>query len=147
MSIFCTECGAVLNKSANCQAIFESLLALEFTDPTYGEVHFLTAACFMIQHWRYSNEALAWIQTKLKEYLENEMTNEQLRKLAIEDVRNIARTWKVLRPTESPPLPKIKWQMTITDVASKYGDAESYRALIRQWALLTMRQMTTSGAP
>ncbi|QYR19267.1 hypothetical protein KZ483_15075 [Paenibacillus sp. sptzw28] len=29
------------------------MLALEFSDPGYGRVHFLTVACFIIQHNRY----------------------------------------------------------------------------------------------
>jgi hypothetical protein len=66
----CSECGAVLQDESSCQEIFDSFLALEFEDPAYGEVHFLTVACFMIQHQRYSDEALAWIAQSLRAYLE-----------------------------------------------------------------------------
>jgi hypothetical protein len=45
----CPECGSRLNDGITCQSILESFLALEFSDPAYGAVHFLTASCFMIQ--------------------------------------------------------------------------------------------------
>jgi hypothetical protein len=56
----CAECGAVLPEGETCQTIFESFMALEFSDLAYGEVHFLTVACYMIQHGRYGDEVLAW---------------------------------------------------------------------------------------
>ncbi len=47
MSERCTECGAVLPEGSTCQTIFDEFLILEYTNPVYGQVHFLTVACFI----------------------------------------------------------------------------------------------------
>ncbi len=58
MPTICPVCGAVLPEGSTCQSIFDEFLNLEYTDPAYGQVHYLTVTCFMIQHERYSDEAL-----------------------------------------------------------------------------------------
>lgn len=58
----CPECGATWLEDSTCQSVFDEFLVLEYSDPAYGEVHFLTVVCFMIQHGRYSDEALVWIR-------------------------------------------------------------------------------------
>jgi hypothetical protein len=141
MSKICPECGAVLSEEDTCQSIFESFLVLEFTDPGYGEVHFLTVACYMIQHGRYSDAGLVWIQGMLRAYLEGEMTNDQLRQLARKDTDNRDRTWKVNRAANAAPLPKIDWTMTIADVAEHYADPQSYQQAVRDWGRATLKQM------
>ncbi len=141
MADTCPECGAVLGESGSCQDIFDEFLVLEFTDPGYGEVHFLTVACFMIQHGRYSNEGLVWIDQTLRAYLEEGLTHAQLRRLAAKDTSSGTRTWKVTRAADAPPQPKIGWSMTIADVASRYQDAESYCELIKAWGRRTLQEM------
>ncbi len=137
----CLECGAILSEETSCQEIFDQFLVLEFSDPAYGAVHFLTVACFMIQHGRYSDEGLAWIAEKLRDYLEKGVSAEQIRRQAAWDAGPSRRSWKVMRPASAPPLPKIAWSMTIADVARQYRDAESYCKLIRQWAKATVGEM------
>lgn len=137
----CPECRAVFKEDLSCQSIFDQFLVLEFTDPGYGEVHFLTVACYMIQHGRYSNEALAWIQQKLSDYLEKGLTAGQIRTQAVAETGPQARNWKVTRQAEDPPQRKIDWSMTIADVASKYQDAASYCKLVTQWARTTLQEM------
>ncbi len=137
----CPECGAALTGYADCQAIFESFLELEFTDPDYGQVHMLTVACFMIQHGRYGDEALKWIERQLRAYLEEGLPVEQIRKQGARQTGQAERTWKVTRQPEAPLLPKIAWSMTIADVAANYRDAGSYCELVRQWARVTLREM------
>src|SRR5512138_3523416 len=83
----CPECGALLADGSSCQALFESLLALEFTDPGYGQVHMLTVACFMIQHGRYSDEALTWIEKNLRAFLEEGQPAQQIRRQAQKETR------------------------------------------------------------
>ena len=141
MQNICPECGAILSEGSSCQTIFDSFLILEFTDPAYGEVHMLTVACFMIQHGRYSDEALNWIEEKLRATLEGGITAEQIRRQASKETGQEKRTWKVTRRTGDSPLRKIAWSMTIADVASKYHDAESYRDCINQWARRTLLEM------
>jgi hypothetical protein len=137
----CPECGAVYREETTCQEIYEAFLVLEFTDAGYGAVHFLTVACFMIQHGRYSDEGMAWIAEKLRKHLEEDVPVEEIRRQASEEADQARRSWKVARPPGAPPLPKIAWSMTIADVAGKYTDAEEYRDLIREWARVTLREM------
>jgi hypothetical protein len=141
MSEQCAECGAVLPSGSTCQTIFDEFLSLEYTNPAYGQVHFLTVACFMIQHGRYSDEGLVWIQSTLRTYLEQQLTDQQLRQLAAKGTDGATRTWKVTRQPDAPPLPKVAWSMTITDVAQHMQDAESYCEQVRQWARTTLQQM------
>lgn len=137
----CPECGAILAEDTDCQAVFDSFLALEFTDPGYAEVHMLTVACFMIQHGRYSDEGLAWIEQQLKAHLEEGTPVTEIRRQAAKETGQGARTWRVNRRPGAAPLPKIAWSMTIADVASNYRDTKSYCALVRQWADATLREM------
>jgi hypothetical protein len=137
----CGECGARAGAGKSCQAIFDEFLALEFSDPSYGAVHFLTVACFMVQHGRYSDEGLKWIRGMLRRYFDEALSAEQLRELAGKDTSSAQRTWKVGRAPGAPPAPRIAWRMTIQDVAAQQRDAESYRRLVRQWARETLSQM------
>jgi len=137
----CSECGALLSEGRDCQAIFDSFLAREFTDPAYGEVHMLTVACFMIQHGRYSDEGLAWIERKLRAYLEQGVPAAEIRRQAASETGRDGRAWKVTRQPGTPPLPGIAWSMTIADVAPHESDPASYRRAVRQWAATTLREM------
>lgn len=137
----CPECGASLRDGRTCQEIFDSFLVLEFEDPAYGAVHFFTVACFYIQHNRYSDEGLRWINATLRESLADSSNLDNLYRRAQTSAQNTSRRWKVNRVPGAPKLPQIDWQMTIGDVASQYQDAASYCALIRQWAETVLRQM------
>ena len=141
MQILCPECGAVLNEGNSCQSIFETLLALEFTDPGYGEVHMLTVACFMIQHGRYSDAALAWIEQKLRDVVEGVPAG-YIRRQASKEAGSGSRAWKVTRQPGDRRLPRVAWSMTISDVAANYQDAQSYCRLVKQWARVTLDEMS-----
>ncbi len=137
----CPECGAVLAEDVSCQSIFDSFLALEYTDPEYGQVHMLTVACFMIQHGRYSDEALAWIERKLRANLEG-IPAEQIRRQAAKETAQGAHTWRVTRQPDKPQM-QVDWSMTIGDIAANYHDAGSFRELVKRWAEVTLREMQT----
>jgi hypothetical protein len=143
MSKRCTECGAVLSEGSTCQTIFEECLDLEYTNPAYGQVHFFTVACFMIQHGRYSDEALTWIQSMLRAALDDQLTAQQLRQRAAQRMNDATRTWKVTRQADAPPLPKIAWSTTIADVTQSIGDPEQYCEHVKRWALATLQQMAS----
>lgn len=139
--IRCKDCGAVSEDDRDCETVFRDFLVLEFTDPKYGAVHLLTVACFMIQHRKYSHEALIWIERRLREYLEEGNTAEQIGRQALREVRPDKRSWKVTRRPEDPEQEIIRWTMTISDVAQRFHSPESYRELIVQWAETTLRDM------
>lgn len=141
MTSACPECGAQLEDATTCQSIFDSFLALEFSDPAYGEVHFVTVACFMIQHGRYSDSALAWIQPKLHAYLEDGLPVSELRRQAADETNDPQRGWKVLRSAQDRPLAKVAWRVTIADVAAHVADAADYCTWVRRWGTSTLQQM------
>ncbi len=141
MSERCLECGAVLSAGNTCQMIFEECLHLEYTNAAYGQVHFLTVACFMIQHRRYSDEAFIWIASMLRAYLDGQFTAQQLRHRAAGGMSNADRAWKVLRQADARPLPKVAWSLTMADVAQHMQDPERYCEAVKRWAQTTLQQM------
>jgi hypothetical protein len=141
MANVCLECGAIHTGDGSCQAIFDNFLALEFSEPGFGEVHLLTVACFMIQHGRYSDEALIWIEQQLRANLEGGVSAEQIRRRAAQHTDLQTRVWKVTRRPGAPSQAHIAWSMTIADVAAHYQDAATYRDLVSQWARATLREM------
>jgi hypothetical protein len=116
-------------------------MALEFSDPAYGAVHFLTVACFMIQHRRYSDEALAQIQIALRAYLNLGVRGDELRQRVGHALGQTKRTWKVLRQPDAPPLPEVAWDIAIADVKQSAHDAARYREHVTRWARRTLEQM------
>jgi len=141
MPIVCPECGAVWNDDLTCQSVFDEFLVLEFSDPEYGAVHLLTVACYMIQHRKYSDEGLIWIEQKLRDYLDKGFSTEQIRRQAKNETDPSRRTWKVTRRPGDPPQKSVAWSMTIMDIASKAQNAGSYREWVKQWAQTTLREM------
>lgn len=144
----CPDCGARWGDAGNCEEVFGSFLVQDYTDPGYGEVHALTVATYMVQHRRYSDEGLRWIAKQLNAVLYDGISNAELREIARVDARRAeksgqsGRTWKISRPAGAPELPPIAWSMTIADVAALAHDAASYRAAVRGWAAVTLREMT-----
>jgi hypothetical protein len=141
MASLCPECGAVFNEDGNCQAIFDSMLVLEFSDPGYGAVHFLTVACFMIQHGRYSDEGFTWIEQKLRANLEEGITADEIRRQAGKDADQSKRNWKVTRQPGARPLPKIAWSITIADAVAHKQDSQIYCEWVKKWAGATLLEM------
>ena len=140
----CPVCGATLGETAGCEEIFGELMALEYADPAYWEVHALTVATYMVQHGKYSDEALAWVLRQMRAMLEDGLTGEQLRKIAAHEISKPSRGWKVTRRPGETPLPRIAWEMTIADVAQHTEEAADYRETVRSWARATLRQQPPS---
>ena len=141
MRAACPECGCALSEETSCQEIFESFLALEFSSPAYGEVHMLTVACFMTQHGRYSDAALAWISENLRAHLQEGLTPAQIRQQIAQNPAQARRDWRITRAPDEARQAHIAWSMSIGDVALNYQDAASYRAQIRQWAATVLADM------
>jgi len=137
----CPECGAQLEDGITCQLIFDSFLALEFSELAYGEVHFVTVTIFMIQHGRYSDAVLTWIQSALRAYLEEGLPVSELRRQAALETNSQERGWKVLRAAQDRPLSKVDWEVTITDVAAHTADPVDYCAWVKKWGMATLHQM------
>lgn len=137
----CPVCGAIYQNNLTCESVFNEFLALEFSDAEYGAVHFLTVACYNIQHVLYSDAALIWIEQQLRDMLESGISPEQIRRRAASQTRPRQREWNITRRVGDAPQTKIAWSMSIIDVALWYQDAESYRSLVKQWARKTLDEM------
>lgn len=144
MSKRCLQCGAELLDEKTCQMIHEELLQYEVHQSIPHSIHFLHVTCFLIQHERYSDEALVWAQSMLRTHLDEHLTEAQLlRTLRFEGrPQTPSRTWKFSRAADAPPLPKITWPFTIVDVAHCLENREVYSAQVKQWARTTLQQMS-----
>ena len=126
----CPECGAPDNL---CQTRFDEFLALEFTDASYGAVHHLTVAAYMVQHsskmtpegWKYERDLL-------REFLVEKKTPATIRKQIKDTVDSGKRTFKFKSKTGVPVIDKTTWNKTILDVNSENADV--YCADIIAWA-------------
>ncbi len=147
MSEQCPQCGAPLLAGSTCQTIHEELLSFESLNAVPHSIHFLHVTSFLVQHERYSDEALVWAKSMLHAHLDETMTEQQLLeqlRTAGKDRGSHVRTWKFNRAPDAPPLPKIRWSMTIVDVTRQMeNDAERYGELIKQWAQATLQQMAS----
>ncbi|EFH89284.1 hypothetical protein Krac_10831 [Ktedonobacter racemifer DSM 44963] len=137
MSKPCLQCGAVLLEESTCQTIHEELLSFEALNAVAHSIHFLHVTCFLIQHERYSDEALVWAQSMLQVHLDANLTEQQLLRSLRSDRKQQAshpRTWKFNRSADARPLPKIAWPLTIVDVAQYLHNAQMYSERVKQWA-------------
>ena len=136
----CPYCGVEESRDISCRAIWENFLALEFTDPAYGQVHFFTVAAYQIQHQGYSQAALAWIAEHLLRALQGEPVD-RIRTAAQSAEDQRFRTEKIERQPQEPQLEPVNWRMTILDVYVHMQDAESYCLWIRRWAQAVYEDM------
>lgn len=141
MADTCPLCGAKLNDSISCELIFNQFLSLEFANTAFGKVHFLTVACYMIQHQLYSDEGLIWIEEQLRAYFEEGITTDQIRNQNRLNLSQSQRKWKVVRDSLTPQTKIQNWSMTIVDVANQYDGPVSYCELISKWAKFTLEEM------
>ena len=148
MTTHCAECGVSLLDEKTCQSIFDECLMLEYLHPeAFGRVHMLLVACFMIQHERYSDEALIWIEEQLRAHLEQGVSVQHIRRRTSQEAKSGTRTWKITRPEGAAALPKVAWSVTIADIVPALQDAEHYCQEVERWARATLREMPqlTSG--
>jgi len=137
----CPFCGAQSDEDITCQDRFDEFLALEFSNPSYGKVHLLTVSCFMIQHQRYSDPALIWMQKVLHDVFGNGVNPSEVRLQMTSDVDQSNRDWKIERQPGEPKLPHIDWSITIADVYQYKDDPVSYCAWVEKWARATLQEL------
>lgn len=137
----CAQCGATLPEGRTCQTIHEEILGFEYNNAIPHSIHFMHVTSFLIQHQRYSDEALAWAQSMLRAHLDEHMTEQQLHQLLTKGTKDPSRKWKYPRAADAPQLPKVAWSVTIADVARNMQDAEEYCQRVKQWARATVLSM------
>jgi hypothetical protein len=125
----CPECGALDN---TCEARFHEFIALEFTDASYGAVHHLTVAAYMIQHSsKLTREGWLHERDLLKEFLVANKPPAFIRKQNKDLVDSGKRTFKIKSGDGRPVIEKTSWTKTVLDV--RYENAEVYCEDITAW--------------
>jgi hypothetical protein len=122
----CPHCGAPPTDDGPCQARFDRLLSLEFTDPGYGAVHHLTVPAFMLQHDRYSHAGWLAARELLRRFVEDGVRPQEMRR---EHPRHEGST---VRGPSFADFGRITWSRTIADVGA--ADAAAYRSDVEAWA-------------
>jgi hypothetical protein len=126
----CPECGAPDNL---CQTRFDESLILEFTDASYGAVHHLTVATFMVQHSsRMTREGWLFERDLLRQFLLENKPAALIREQIRDTVDHGKRKFKIKSKTGLPVINKSTWTKTILDVRAE--NAETYCKDITAWA-------------
>jgi len=132
----CPECGAPDNL---CQARFDEMLILEFTDVGYGAVHHLTVATFMVQHSsRMTLEGWLYERDLLRDFLVENQSPARIRKQIKDTVDSGKRTFKFKSKDGVPVIHKSTWVKTILDV--RLENAEAYCQDINIWAKSVLKE-------
>jgi hypothetical protein len=133
----CPECGAI-----DCQTRYNEFLALEFSDMSYGEVHNLTVATYMIQHSsKLSIEGWMYERDLLREFIVEKKSPSLIRQQVKDSVDSGKRTFKFKSKDGKPVISKTSWTKTILDVRSE--NAEVYCADINAWAQSVLEDAET----
>lgn len=127
----CEACGARLPEAhESCQALFDDILAREFSDYRYGRLHRLTVDTYSLQHperYMRSGKSFAAHLTGLYAALERDDTEDINRRVQ----RWLSGTQALERP--SPPPPGERGELTILHV-HQAADPEEHLGRVREWA-------------
>jgi len=131
----CPECGATDNL---CQSRFDEFLALEFSDMSYGEVHNLTVATYMLQHSsKLSLEGWMYERDLLREFIVEKKSPSLIRQQVKDSVDSGKRTFTFKSKDGRPVINKSTWTRTILDVRAE--NAEVYCADVNTWAQAVLK--------
>jgi hypothetical protein len=134
----CPDCGAPIANDGTCRALFDQLLAHEYTFPkAFGAVHHLTVAAYSLQHPRgYSHGAIRMWRVMVGESLDGLSTPEDFLVRARSQFSGGVR---VREPgSQAPEGWPARWPVTVADVVlpeNEEGDAEGHIERVRRWAL------------
>jgi hypothetical protein len=133
MSQQCPQCGAEFPSDEQCHGRFDLCLAMEFENPgTFGAAHFLTVACYMLQHNAYSRDAWLEAREMIAQFIQDGVTPTEMRKQNRSRLDSRHRRWSIIKGTELSEFDTIVWTRTIADV--RLDDPETYCADVRLWA-------------
>jgi hypothetical protein len=135
----CPECGAAddLYKPR-----FDEFPALEFSDMNYGEVHNLTVATYMLQHFsKLSREGWLYERDLLREFIVEKKSPSLIRQQVKDSVDSGKRTFKFKSKDGKPVISKTTWTKTILDVHAE--NAEVYCADVTAWARAVLEDAET----
>ena len=123
-----------IGASPACWAAFGEVLAREFEDPTFGNVHRHTVDVYAIQHpgtdGRRQRQSVALHLIGVCHWLEHDLETERLNSIT-QRLASTDRDWPWLAPPTDYP-------MTVVDLLAA-RDGPAHVRLIRQWAEATWR--------
>jgi hypothetical protein len=133
ISSSCRQCGAELSPGETCRERFERCLAHDYERPgTYGLVHHLVVACYMLQHNGYSRPAWLAARQMVAQAVGQGLPPATLRAQNRRRLDSGRRSWRVTRGEKMAGVEAISWSRTIADV--RLETAEAYQADVRAWA-------------
>ena len=126
----CLDCGAPDNA---CETRFHEFLVKEFEDPSYGAVHHLTVATYMLQHSsKLTREGWLYERELLREFLVENKSPAFIRKQNQDLVDSGKRKFKITSRDGLPVITKTTWTKTILDVRAE--NAQVYCEDVTAWA-------------
>jgi len=142
MSQKCPQCGAEFPSGEQCRDRFDLCLAMEFENPvTFGAVHHLTVACYMLQHNAYSRDVWLEARKMLAQFVQKGVTPAAMRRQNRSRFDSGRRTWSVTKGAKLSEFDTITWSRTIADVRLDYP--EVYCTDVKQWAKSILEDTTS----
>jgi hypothetical protein len=109
-------------------------MAMEFETPTtFGAVHHLTVACYMLQHNAYSRNVWLEARKMIVQFTQEGMTPAEMREQNRSRLDSGHRTWSVTKGVKLSEFDNIVWSRTIADV--RLDNPEVYCTDVNDWAL------------
>lgn len=132
MSPPCPLCGAEFPAGEHCRDRFDLCLAKEFENPaTYGAVHHLTVACYMLQHNAYSRQGWLGARELLVQFVREGKTTAEVGAQNRRKLDSRQRKWSIIKG-EKISTEGLIWTRTIADV--RLDTPELYCAGVELWA-------------
>jgi len=134
----CPECGATARDGMSCRDRLGLLLAWESDDPALAAEHFLTVACYNLQHpAQFTDAAIAGLGEVFIAHLDRGLPVAEIRRRVGTLARGQARVLRV----ESERRSVLRhWSMTIADVAVP-DQPEGAAGRVRDWAASIRREL------
>jgi len=128
--MICPDCGA---PEMTCETRFHEFLVKEFEDSSYGAVHHLTVATYMLQHSsKLTREGWLHERELLREFLVENKSPAFIRKQNKDLVDSGKRKFKIKSRNGLPVINKTAWTKTILDV--RMENAQVYYEDVTAWA-------------
>lgn len=129
----CPLCGAEFQSSEQCRDRFDLCLAMEFENPTtFGAVHHLTVACYMLQHNAYSRDGWLEVRKMLAQFIQEGVTPAEMRRQKRARLDSGKRTWSVTKGAKLSEFDSIAWSRTIAGV--RLDNPDIYCEDVKEWA-------------
>jgi hypothetical protein len=133
----CPECGATDNA---CEARYHECLVKEFEDASYGAVHHLTVAAYMLQHSsKLTQEGWLFERNLLRQFLIEKKPPAFIRKQNRDVVDSGKRTFKIASKDGQPKISRTQWTKRIVDV--RMEAAEVYCQDVTAWAMAVLEDV------